>query len=62
MDQPTESIVAHDPSAWPTDPIPELHQQVLGLLRYPLPHRMRRHPQYADPAGRHLDHNSTYSP
>ena len=38
-----------------TDAVSEPHDQVAGLLRHPLPHRMRRHTQHVDPASRHLD-------
>jgi hypothetical protein len=40
----------------------ELHEQVAGLLRHPLPDWMRGHPEHLDPAGAHLKHEQHLQP
>jgi hypothetical protein len=53
-------IAKHKPE--PTDILLKVHHQVSGLLCCPLPHRMRRHPEHTDPAGRHLDREQDVHP
>src|SRR4051794_24298703 len=51
-----------DQETEPVGPLAEVHQQIPGLLRHPLPYRMRRDAEHMDPAGGDLDGEQNLQP